>query len=45
VPTVDKNVIAKERFSLGKETVRDEASIDENVRKEQVDLEKDGERQ
>jgi uncharacterized protein (TIGR02271 family) len=45
VPTVDKNVVAKERFSLGKETVRDEASIDEDVRKEQVDLEKDGERQ
>jgi len=36
-PVVEKNVVAKERVSLGKETVTDEHEVSEEVRKEQID--------
>ncbi len=36
-PVVEKNVVAKERVRLGKETVTDEQEISEEVRKEQID--------
>jgi uncharacterized protein (TIGR02271 family) len=36
-PVVEKRVVAKERVSLGKETVTDEREISEEVRKEQID--------
>jgi uncharacterized protein (TIGR02271 family) len=45
VPTVDKRVVPKERVKLDKNTVTGEESVDEEVRKEEIDLEKDGERQ
>ena len=36
-PVVEKQVVAKERVRLDKETVTEEAQIDESVRKEQID--------
>lgn len=45
VPTVDKQVVPKERIKLNKDTVTGEESVDEEIRKEEIDLEKDGERQ
>ncbi len=37
VPVVDKQVVAKERVSLGKETVSEEREVSEQVRKEQIE--------
>ena len=36
-PVVEKRVVAKERVSLGKETVTDEREVSEEVRKEQIE--------
>lgn len=38
VPTVDKRVVPKERVRLNKETVGDKETVDEEVRKEQIDF-------
>ncbi len=40
-PVVEKNVVAKERVRLGKETVTDEREVSEEVRKEQIETEGD----
>lgn len=45
VPTIDKEVVPKERIGLNKERVTDEDSVNEDVQKERVDLEKDDGRQ
>jgi uncharacterized protein (TIGR02271 family) len=44
VPVVDKDVEAVERVRLDKETVTEQATVDETVRKERVDLDEDGKR-
>lgn len=44
VPTVDKKVVPKERVRLEKDTVNDEEAIDEEVRKERIDLDEDDRR-
>ncbi len=41
VPVVEKNVVAKERVRLDKDTVTDEAQVSEEVRKEQIDVDGD----
>ena len=40
-PVVEKNVVAKERVSLQKDTVTDEVEVNEEVRKEQIDTDGD----
>ena len=42
VPVVDKDVEAVERVRLDKETVTEQATVNETVRKERVDLDEDG---
>ncbi len=42
VPVVDKDVEAVERVRLGKETVTEQQTVNEQVRKERVDLDEDG---
>jgi uncharacterized protein (TIGR02271 family) len=41
VPVVDKQVVAKERVSLHKDTITDETQVSEEVRKEQIEAEGD----
>lgn len=41
-PVVQKDVIAKERVRLGKDVVQDEVQVNEQLRKEQIDTETDG---
>lgn len=41
VPTVDKKVVPKERIRLDKNAVTDEETVDEDVRKERIDLDSD----
>ena len=38
VPVVDKDVVAVERVKLGKETVTDNTTVSEDVRKENIDM-------
>ncbi|MCW2811441.1 MAG: photosystem reaction center subunit [Friedmanniella sp.] len=38
VPTVDKDVVAVERVKLGKKTVTEQATVSDEVRKEQIDM-------
>jgi uncharacterized protein (TIGR02271 family) len=40
-PVVQKEVVPKERVRLGKDTVADERTVSEDVRKEQIDLDED----
>jgi stress response protein YsnF len=42
VPVVDKDVEAVERIRLNKETVTDQETVTDEVRKERVDLDEDG---
>jgi uncharacterized protein (TIGR02271 family) len=41
-PVVDKETVAVEEVSVGKETVTEEHTVSDTIRKEQVDLEEDG---
>jgi len=41
-PVVEKETVAKERIGLDKETVRDTEQVSAEVRKEQVEVERDG---
>lgn len=41
VPTVDKKVVPKERIHLNKQTVQDDRTLNEEVRRERVDLDAD----
>ena len=41
-PVIAKETVPVERVRLGKDTVTDEHQVDETVRKEQIDLERDG---
>jgi uncharacterized protein (TIGR02271 family) len=40
-PVVEKNVVAKERVSLGTETVTEDAQVNESLRKERIETEGD----
>jgi stress response protein YsnF len=42
VPVVDKDVEAVERIRLNKETVTEQQTVTDQVRKERVDLDEDG---
>ena len=41
-PVVEKNVVAKERVRLDKDTVRDEVGVSEEVRKERIEADGEG---
>jgi uncharacterized protein (TIGR02271 family) len=41
-PVVEKNVVAKERVRMDKDTVTDEQTVSDEVRKERIDVEGDG---
>ena len=40
-PVIEKDVVAKERVRIDKDTVTDEVQVDESVRKEQIDTDGD----
>lgn len=42
VPVVDKDVVAVEKVRLGTETVTEDVTVSEEVRKEQIDIDDDG---
>jgi stress response protein YsnF len=41
---VDKRVVPKERVRLAKDTITDEQQISEQVRKEQIDVDRESQR-
>ena len=43
-PVVEKRTVPKERVRLDKETVTDERTVTDEVRKEQIDVDGDGSR-